>query len=493
MQLLKTAFYWSIIILITLQSGCSKEDESYSFNFISAQDKYINLNPLGDSISITTLEDNDVIWEYSFENEVDWLTVHRNHNLLTLIAQPNNKTTNRSAKIFISANNIITDEIYIRQERNTYYTITVNDINFDKSTGTILCSEDGSSCYFGSATDIIIPETIDGVEVKHIGDNAFENNVSHGTRLTKVIIPNTVITIGESSFESNAIETVKLSDSITVIKTDAFAHNHITNLNLSNKITVIENGAFNGNEISELIIPESVHTLGDYSFSYNELSQIEIPKSVKSIGKYAFYHNQLKSVNLSESLFYIGSGAFNYNEIEEVNGTQSNGLFFKRNDNGTINKKHIVSYGGTADIIDFIPEGVEIIGQGAFSSSYATSIIIPEGVTHLEEQAFFLNSFESIILPSSIIYIGSMVFSYNNFLNNIQFSENSQLIYISGGAFFSCSELIEFELPSNANPDFYSYKSSSGIIYSEGDIIYLTICSNCSYYSIDKNGNILEY
>ena len=57
--------------------------------------------------------------------------------------------------------------------------------------------------YTGSATDIRIPDRINGAPVTSIGDGAF-----YGTPLTSVVIPNSVTSIGEEAFD-NGVEIIR--------------------------------------------------------------------------------------------------------------------------------------------------------------------------------------------------------------------------------------------------------------------------------------------
>ena len=59
-----------------------------------------------------------------------------------------------------------------------------------------------------------------------------------------------------------------------------------------------------------------------------------------------------------------------------------------------------------------IPDGVRIIGHGAFSHcSSLTSIVIPESVTSIEEAAFFrCEGLTSITIPKNVTSIGEYAF-----------------------------------------------------------------------------------
>ncbi|MGR5377049.1 leucine-rich repeat domain-containing protein, partial [Photobacterium damselae] len=93
------------------------------------------------------------------------------------------------------------------------YTLTLNDVRFDKNTGTI---EEYTSDY----TNIIIPDNFDGIAVTYIGEYAFYDNA-----LTSVSIPNSVTEIGHAAFSKNALTSVAIPNSVTEIRGFAFENN----------------------------------------------------------------------------------------------------------------------------------------------------------------------------------------------------------------------------------------------------------------------------
>lgn len=76
------------------------------------------------------------------------------------------------------------------------------------------------SLYAGSS-ELVIPETVDGQTVLHIGDWCFENN----TWLTTVILPDTVQSIGRGAF-SNCVflRGIHLPEGLTDIGSEAFLY-----------------------------------------------------------------------------------------------------------------------------------------------------------------------------------------------------------------------------------------------------------------------------
>ncbi|MGK0292863.1 MAG: reprolysin-like metallopeptidase [Pseudomonadales bacterium] len=71
-------------------------------------------------------------------------------------------------------------------------------------------------------TDLVIPETINGVTVTAIGDGAFA-----ASNIVSVTIPNSVTSIGDYAFLTNNLTSVTFSDSVTVIGKNAFSNNKL--------------------------------------------------------------------------------------------------------------------------------------------------------------------------------------------------------------------------------------------------------------------------
>ena len=178
---------------------------------------------------------------------------------------------------------------------------------FDIPTGTITDYD------VAGGLDVIIPSTIAGVPVEHIGISAFEYKT-----LTSVIIPDSVTTIDDSAFYDNQLTSVTIPDSVTSIGYAAFAGNQLTSVTVPNSLTAIGNYAFGNNQLTSVTIPDSVTSIGDYTFRDNNLTSVTIGNSVTSIGDYTFDSNQLTSVTIPDSVTSIGYVAFANNQLTSV-------------------------------------------------------------------------------------------------------------------------------------------------------------------------------
>ena len=88
------------------------------------------------------------------------------------------------------------------------------------------------------------------------------------TSLTSIVIPNSVVSIGDGAFsDCSSLSNIVIPDSVTAIGNFAF---------------------WGCSSLSNIVIPDSVTAIGDYAFYYCSLSNIVIPDSVTAIGICAF-------------------------------------------------------------------------------------------------------------------------------------------------------------------------------------------------------------
>jgi hypothetical protein len=136
--------------------------------------------------------------------------------------------------------------------------------------------------------EVVIPEYIDGYKVTAIGKMAFWAQM----RITRVVMPDSVISIGDSAFkECENLVVVKLSASLERIDTQAFVNcKNLRAITLPGSLRYIGHAAFSKcSSLKEMIIPYGVETIYSGTFSYcQRLQLLVIPSSVTRIKDGAF-------------------------------------------------------------------------------------------------------------------------------------------------------------------------------------------------------------
>ncbi|WP_295156745.1 leucine-rich repeat domain-containing protein, partial [uncultured Ruminococcus sp.] len=162
-----------------------------------------------------------------------------------------------------------------------------------------------------TATEVIIPETIDGLPVTRIGNNAFENCPV----LTSVSIPDSVIYIGHGAFSyCTSLESVDIPDSVEEIDVAAFVNcASLTSVKLPKGIDTVSEQVFaNCVKLKNVEIPEGVTTISFNAFSgCSSLTDVTLPNGLTRICRDAFsVCGSLEKINIPASVTSIEKAAF---------------------------------------------------------------------------------------------------------------------------------------------------------------------------------------
>ncbi len=167
-----------------------------------------------------------------------------------------------------------------------------------------------------------------------------------------------------------------------------------------------------------------------------------------------------EAVYTSENPVFIG-GAYFLSRLEtitfenpEADYLQEGNLLFNRA------KTTLYYYLGTKAEDVVVPEGIEIIGEGAFANSKIKSIQLPSTLKEIRSEAFYRCAIKSVTIPASCCRIGESAFRGCTALKEIVFQgdhmEFSAEEYTSDGSWFrggftfaECTALKEISLPSS--------------------------------------------
>ena len=188
-------------------------------------------------------------------------------------------------------------------------------------------------CPIAKSGSLTIPGT-----VTKINNDAFYDCY----RLTGVVIPNSVTTIGDYAFSGSSISNVTIPASVTSIGDGAFNYCHsltgisvnADNPNYSSKNGVLYNKKqtklirFPGGKSGCFTVPSSVTVIEESAFSgSSKITRVTIPSSVTTINAYSFiFCGKLKTLDLEGISPKINQIAFDVDELFSESGDSATKL-----------------------------------------------------------------------------------------------------------------------------------------------------------------------
>lgn len=310
--------------------------------------------------------------------------------------------------------------------------------------------------YTGIATELIIPDQIQGVPVTEIARNAFD-----GCSLTKLVIPDTVEAmayLGECknltqvNFPKNwttvvsatgpfagftSLESISVPEGVTRIPSNAFREcTSLMNIDLPDGLLEIGKEAFAACGFEKIWIPNSTKIIEPHAFVHcTALSEVNYPLSLESCviregggytGGSPFQGcTSLKEITVPEGVTYIPKMMFIYAEylervylpdtlksIEEWAFNQCIALqSIQMSD--TLESIGFYAFEGCTSLKDILlPDSVYSISSGAFMGSGLEQMIIPKGVTALSWGVFSgCENLARVYIPDTVTSIETDTFS----------------------------------------------------------------------------------
>lgn len=269
----------------------------------------------------------------------------------------------------------------------------------NRISGDLLYTEysDGTAVLTGhnspTLTELIVPETVNGLTVTGIGDQAFATCET----LVTFRAGKNLKTIGNEAFYAcTALETVEFGAHVIDIGYYAFEGTAWMAAQ-TDDFVVMGDGVlvkYRGNAAS-VVIPDTVKRISDAFFQNFDLVEVTLGENVEVIGEYAFaYCSELRAVHFTEAQRVIEANAFAFCE-----------------------KLHIVEIG---------PNVVEI-GDTAFH--YCTTLHrleLGESLEVIGADAFaYCNQLTSITVGPALREVGAYAFYDCYILRGVTYSGNS--------------------------------------------------------------------
>lgn len=310
---------------------------------------------------------------------------------------------------------------YLNRDGVAIKCIKVGDYEIDKGTGVLVR-------YNGNDASVVVPKTIDGIQIKSIALQAFSNCKT----LANITIPDSITYINDCAFV--------YCESLISINIDENNKNYSSvDGVLFNKIKTILIRCPEGKIAKNYAIPDSVVRLGESAFERcYSLGSVTVPGSVQSIGKDAFdIHANTKFYTESEAIkkslnksghidaskIVLGKGYYldSNGKYSVQYGTTINNLLKVADQSDFIFNSTsgiITGYNGKDSIliIPSVINGVPVkeIGEDAFKNNLKlASVTIPDSVTNIENCAFEgCSNLISVTIPLSVEVVHSDSFKW---------------------------------------------------------------------------------
>ena len=244
---------------------------------------------------------------------------------------------------------------------------------------------DGAFAGCGKIETLVLPS-----KVTSIGDY-----VCMGcTSLKNVTFDGTISTLPIGTFKGcSSLNSVSgLGNNLTTIQAEVFEDcTSLKRISLPDKVTRIEDDAFNGAGLIGVSLPSSLKYIGKGAFSGTEINGVTIPAATTNLIESAFWNCQnleTIEVNSSNSKYASTDGILTTKDGSKI-------ILCPAGKEGTVTLPHRVSeikenaFAGCSKITELsLSEGLETIGEGAFSGMTFSHIDVPSTVTSIGDKVF---------------------------------------------------------------------------------------------------------
>ena len=238
---------------------------------------------------------------------------------------------------------------------------------------------------------ISIPE---GVE--EIGDEAF----AYCTGLCRINFPSSLRKIGNAAFEyCTNLNEIEIPKGVTELGIGLF----MGNANLTSIVVDPENPVYDSRGGCNAIIETKTNTL------HSGCPTTVIPGDIVALGNRCFADVLLKAITIPEGVTEIGECAFSHYEYNKIRFKSALAKVSLPKSLKTIEKSAFESQKKLKKLV--LPEGLSVIGEGAFSRTGLEQIVIPESITRLEDYMFTgCEKLMKIYIPESVTFFGKYLF-----------------------------------------------------------------------------------
>lgn len=346
-----------------------------------------------------------------------------------------------------------------------------------------------------------------------IKDEFFSDN----KKIKKVIIPDSVVKIGQRAFYESSIEEIIIGENskLNKIGYECFYGSNLTSFICNNKISygnycfnncgqlkeisiVVKNNSYGSFEISKSSSLKSLYiTVSSESTEYDYSLEIEDCINLKSLtllnGKLSKLENtpKLETVTVDDIYIYYNYSGSSSSRYYTYNGVTFKNLSFLQT--VTISSCEEIPFeffSGCTNLENvYIENATQIAPLAFYNCKKLTSINLPSSIKYINDYAFSYCGLTNLTLPTELVYIGSKAFLNNKNLQTVILNEKFKAL--ESDSFKGCNSLSTIKMEGNGK-----------YLYTNANYIYSKIESNFyipdqgvseSFWVYDGNGNLSQY
>lgn len=171
-----------------------------------------------------------------------------------------------------------------------------------------------------------VTETVDNPSVDGYVDAVVGQYMTYrdSVEYAEIILPETMVRLGQGSFNRTKIDRIVLPVSLREIGVFAFRWAVLDEILLSQGLRIIEDGAFSDASLTQIELPDTLEVIGRWAFSGTSLEEIVIPGSVCYIDTGAFEHcDSLSSIVFEEGVSTVHIAFCDYSGLERLQFPES--------------------------------------------------------------------------------------------------------------------------------------------------------------------------
>jgi len=283
-------------------------------------------------------------------------------------------------------------------------TFAVDDISYTVNGENTVAVTD----YTGSATDVVIPQTVENDGITY-----------------------TVTVLGEYCFKWNSVVNVTLPPTITRIEWGAFHYSDLASINFPEGLEYIGGYAFYSMDLTEIDIPATVDTIGPSAFAVcSSLTSVTLHEGLKSIGQSAFYKCAITSIDVPEGIEELDRAFLSCDQLTEAK----------------------------------LPSTLRKIGPGTFNGcTQLGNLTLPEGLEEIGYEAFLgCKAMTEITIPSTVTEIGNSIIGKSS-IATINVASGNQDFHVVDGALYSMDNRVLYAIPMVGVTSYKVHDSCVGI------------------------------